>query len=366
MPATPFSSAAAEPRGTRPVLLLVGPSGIGKTATLRRLGRQLRDEGYLYFHVELREPLRDTVVKLLRILDSYLPGSGEAAGSLVEAVTFNARTPLELLRNIFEKLLEQSDTRIVFVLDEAQHLLQEGESSWSLLKVLSGLQEDYRGRFSAILSTSDYQFQRVLFEEAHSPTYIDVFYLGEMTRDDAAALAERLAGRSVDERLVDRVGGNPSLIQLAVLGPDRPEEAVHREVRKYVQFILSKLARYSLSERVSRFLLDVLSGPQPLTRFYGFRERDWELLWSLVKGNVLQLGCREYIGVYGWNPGCVDEYSRECGGGGLCGALDVVAPASRPALAALAAAVTGCDSVELAGLELPQWALGLVEDYCSV
>ena len=64
-----------------------------------------------------------------------------------------------------------------------------------------------RGRFNAILSTSDYQFQRVLFEEAHSPTYLEVFYLGEMTRGDAAALAGRLARRSVGEELLDRVGG---------------------------------------------------------------------------------------------------------------------------------------------------------------
>lgn len=376
----------AEPRGTRPVLVLVGPSGIGKTTLLRRLGAEMIREGYLFLHIELREPLdsastlaevirgqalsllgpreklksavTDNLNLLLRVLSSYLPGAGEAAGAVAEELISRSLTPLEMIREVFEKLLRQRDARVVLALDEAQHLLHRGGDTWSLLKVLSGLQEDYPGRFRAILATSDYVFHHALFEETHSPTYIDVFYLGEMTWSDAVELAERLAGTGFPEELLEMVGGNPSLIRLVAAEPGGAERRLCHEARKYMQFVLAKLSRIRESREAVRFLADMLEGPQPLARFYSLSSMGDEvrqLLWGLVKSNILQFACRDFVGIYAWNRDCSSGGEEECGGGGLCGATDTVAPASRPALSGLAAALTQHLRPEQ---RIPDWANG--------
>ena len=349
---------AVEPRGLRGIPVLVGPSGIGKTRLARRVGEELSPQEYIYTYIRfdyvvtsieelgnvLRRTLEDLRQRLVRVLgelvksvaEKYLPGSSQALTPI--------REPLDLVKDLFEGLASaagEKNAKVIVVLDEAQNLVNGlGLGVRGFVKILAQLQEDYPGVFQSLIVTSDYSFQRTLYREAPSLDYLDTFYLGEMTRRDAEELARLLTGQAPGQELsefLESVGGHPyHVLRLASSSNWRVEH--RRQVRKYRQRIAELLHGLGDAGADLRDLLEELvENPVPFERYLNALTSDKvrQAAETLVRDGVLQYACSEYVGIYSWNPDCNDQEREECGGGGLCGGFDVVAPASRIALAAL-------------------------------
>lgn len=360
------------PASIRVVPVVVGPSGIGKTSLAREAAGQLHREGYLTYHFYVAERVR-TLGDLYRVLTSRagvvfstltldvlrglasrilerLYGSDwkhslNTAAALLERSIYDALA--EFFLELARRARRSGQRGVVVFIDEAQNLLRGMEPGevWSFVKMLASLQEELpagdAAGFQAVLITSEYGFQRRLLRYSPSLDYIDTFYLGEMTREDAFSLYQYFKGGKPgpeEARLIDEaVGGHPVHLGFAA------KRGLGAAVCRYVRQVQQAVAEYE-GEGAEAALRHLVEEPLPRTRSHV------KLLDGLVKRGVLQYACRAYLGVYEWNPGCGgnksdggEEYS--CGGGGWCGGLDVVAPSSRLARLGIALAAGRPDAV---------------------
>jgi len=185
-----------------------------------------------------------------------------------------------------------------------------------------------------VLVTGEYRFQRRLMRYSPSPDYIDTFYLGEMTRGDALSLYRYFRGeepREEEKVVVEQgVGGHPGLLK--EIASKWGLSYVCRYVRRVQQIVVEhRLSLAEDGEALAEELEEMLEklAEKPLAR----TARRVEVLDELVERGVLQYGCSVYLGIYEWNRDCGGDAGGveglECGGGGWCGGLDVVAPANR-------------------------------------
>jgi hypothetical protein len=352
------------PYGSRVVPVLVGPSGVGKTSLSRRVLDWLSEKGFYTVHLEVSRPPK-TVQELLEMFASSVPGRaalGQLAREIVESVLerllgpgFESRAillssiikgggdPLEVIADIVEKLASRVSREgfrgLIVVLDEAQNLLKAlgVEDLWSFIKVTADLQE-YPPASTIVrflIVTGDYGFQRRLFGSAPSLDYLDTFYLGEMTLEDSSQLYSQLCGAEPDPSTLEAIGGHPVHVrEYCIRGP----HYYCRTVRKFQEAIKARLRRLveEQDETVLDYLAKLVERPLPLG---GIPLKVEESLDELVKANILQYACHDYLGIYSWNRGCSKLEPSGCGGGGFCGSLDTLAPAHRPALVALKTAL---------------------------
>ena len=362
--------------GTRLIPVVVGPSGIGKTSLVRRLRDRIASlEGpkrMLPLLLEVIKPPRtnDDLVNIFldavrdspralqqaieelvtgvirRVLSKVLgPGWDKDAPILSYKVGQAARRtdPLYFISELVTSLARNAEERgykgIIIVIDEAQNLLKGLgiEELWSFIKLLAEIQENPPGEalVQVLFVTSDYMFQQKLLQNAPSIDYIDTFYLGEMTRSDAEALYSQLCpgGHQAREAL-EAIGGHPALIKEACKYGLR---YLCRHVRRIEEAAIVRLVETKeRSGQVYDRLRDTLwriveKGFVRISEIVAIKQ----VIDSLVRANILQYACSEYVGVYRWNHDCSSDAGDYCGGGGFCGGLDIVAPSNRPALIGL-------------------------------
>ena len=349
------------PASLRVVPVVVGPSGIGKTSLAREAARRLHLSGYLAFHIQVTERI-ETLEDLYRVLASRI---GLAYSSLFDDVVraifsrvaekffgsdwreklgtvglATERSIYDILYEFFLGLAVEAGRRhrkgVVVFIDEAQNIIRSLEPGdvWSFVKMLASLQEELPSSdaagLQAVLVTSEYGFQQRLLRYSPSPDYVDTYYLGEMTRGDALALYRYMRARGTsketgdEETVVEAVGGHP--VHLAAAARRSPGSTICRNVRKIQQLVTEYLLTLEEGERRQAEEALRRLAEEPLQRSI----RSVELLDELVKRGVLQYGCKAYTGIYSWNRDCEDQGNEhDCGGGGWCGGLDVVAPAHR-------------------------------------
>jgi len=383
---------AAEPRGLRSVPVMVGPSGIGKTRLARRLAEAYDRGGYMPVYVRFNRVVRDKddlawvlrreledwrsrlkgilagltrkVVKRSLGADAAPAGERIVLGVIrglldvdLESLVMGTREPFEVVNGLLASIARRAESEglhAVVVIDEAQNLVKGIDAeTWGFIKTLSSLQEDHPGAFQSLLITSDYSFQRRLYREAPSLDYLETFYLGEMVETDAATLARAASGEQerLQGAMLEAVGGHPYHVR-SVLGAENPPAVYRRLLRKYRQKV-AEVLHVSHSRQLREMLEALLHGPIRVEEYLAAPRAG--AADELIRSGVLQFACSDYTGIYQWNQagdGCSEE---RCGGGGLCGGLDVVAPSSRVALAALAEALWPGEEPSRATSPVPEW-----------
>ncbi len=316
----------------RTLLLIAGPRGIGKTATtLHVLDRLKRDNVltiYLCFdklYTSSRNAIADVINQFMR-----LGGEDYSIESLID----KGYSPTGLLQELVETLVKTISgvgVEAVIVFDELQNILDTKRTSLrGLMKFLTTLQERY-GYLQFILITSNYSFLSHITIEAHMG-YIDIFYLGEMSREDTLELVTKLLGYNRASKVqdleiaVNAIGGNPGLAYRLVNHSIKYGIPLARSLeyleRQHYNATLRKieLFRKSRGEHTWSLVAGLLRElcRQPLS----LEDIDTGLMESVnwfIEHGILQLSCREYLGIYKWNK-------QTCGG--LC-SLDLIAPSNR-------------------------------------
>ena len=332
------------------VVLVYGPSGIGKTRLVLEALKTLRNEGYGAVYVALQSlgPVsRERVLEeLLRGVVRSLGISGGLVkrvaaelglGVLVERVLgteqelsgivslFYKQGVEEYYRFLLRLAAKSSEKGAVIVIDEAQYLLGlEDEAIRGFIKLVADIQHGLALEglgAKLVMVTSDYAFGLCAMRSPISPLYVVPFYLGEMTLRDSEALAKEYG---IDMKLVDIIGGHPQLLlSTRAYGVDKIcalyEQALLR---------LRDIARENPDTMA--LLYRVAQAPLGADEANNYRE----LVEKLVQENILQYGDPRYIGIYNWNKECNTGCHHGCGGGGI-GIPSVIAPANRVTRAAI-------------------------------
>jgi len=343
------------PAPTRSVGFIVGPSGIGKTALVRKtlsiiedniitlylpLVRSYRDglDALKHLASMLSEELsryKGLLSKFREILLRVIKGFEAKIGPItIGSIVYDRETtPLVVFQDLLEELnndLLKSDLHAVVVVDELQNMLTGEWSPWSLVKFFSMLQE--YGRLRVVLVSSDYVFVKKIMDRVPS-SYIQIFYLGEMSWEDSIELSLELTrlydvvvDRESVEEAIELIGGYPSMIydlfyQASLYGDFKRElERIRDKALMDVYSALNYLVSNGIIDyrEVYKLLNELSTNPIYIKDIIG-KPSITRAIEYLVSKNILQYGCRDFLGVYKWNKDVT---------GGLC-SLELVAPPSR-------------------------------------
>ncbi len=332
------------------VVLVYGPSGIGKTRLVLEALKRLRNEGYGAAYVALQSPGPVSREKVLEELLRGVVRSLGVAGGLVKRVAaelglgvlvervLGAGQGLSGLAGLFYKqgveeyykfllrlAAKSSEKGAVIVIDEAQYLLGlEDKAIRGFIKLVADIQhelalEDLGAKL--VMVTSDYAFGLRAMRSPISPLYIVPFYLGEMTLRDSEALAKEYG---INIKLVDIIGGHPQLLL------STHAYGVDKVCALYEQAILRLRDIVRENPNTIALLYRVAQTPLGADEANNYRE----LVEKLVQENILQYGDPRYLGIYDWNRECNTGCHHGCGGGGI-GIPSVIAPANRVTRAAI-------------------------------
>lgn len=331
------------------LVLVYGPSGIGKTTLARAALHELEQQGYLAVYISLHglqggglEPLYrivegvfrasslESIPQSLRALVRDV-GLGVVAGKISELTGDRLRRFVDALvkhdiadyyRFVLGLAAGAGEKGAAIVIDEAQHLIGLDEQKIrGFIKLVADIQYDLASSGKPVkvtLVTSDYTFGAKLLEHQPSPLYVTSYYLGEMSKPDTYALINENE-IEVGEDLLEAIGGHPQL--LLTLREPGPEDICDIYEQAYLR------------------LMEEASKPEGLALLAGLAQAPLEIAVlgdkrsaaeRLVKSNILQYGCSRHLGIYRWNR----EEKGRCAGGGIC-APTVVAPANRVILAAM-------------------------------
>ncbi|OYT38816.1 MAG: hypothetical protein B6U89_05225 [Desulfurococcales archaeon ex4484_58] len=167
--------------------------------------------------------------------------------------------------------------------------------------------------------------------------YIETFYLGEMTREESVELLREIIKQTSislhEENIVEiigKLGGLPVLLYNVVNYSVRYRLSINESLRYLENSVYEELIqklRMIYKQVVSMKSIDVWSKIKSVLREVIDKPVDvldidietLDVIDKLVEHNILQYGCRDYIGIYRWNR------DRS---GGIC-YLDIIAPSNR-------------------------------------
>ncbi len=352
----------------RSILFIIGPTGIGKTATAHYALEKLREREvigiFLDFskvYANLSEAISDIIKQFENqskeyedILKRFIKWLSEfkkvirsiQLGPLGMELRRNEHlrtSPIKVFQDTvsnFVDSIREVGAKAVIVIDELQNLLSLSDwSPWGLMKFLMSLQE-YYGSLQFTLISSDYSFRAKVISNSQIE-FIDTFYLGEMIYEDALELLKKVLrlnksftpSNTECKEVLDLIGGNPALIYRLAdhsLKYGAPLNEALNYLRRHIyedtlrKITLLKQRREWMNKwpYIMDLIKKLYSGPVDV---YDVGIELIDYIDSLVKLNILQYGCREYVGIYEWNRGS---------SGGLCG-LEVIAPSNRLYLDAL-------------------------------
>ena len=188
------------PGGMVPKIVIVGPSGVGKTAIVKRLGaiiseKKKRNVQYVHINCRKKRTIHEILTNILKKFNPGFPKRG-----------FNEAELLFILNN---DVLERNDQYLLLCLDDADSFLL---SHPSFLFSLTRMRDDWinaRQRLALVVVVKTLQFLDHLDESSKSSFHPKIVSFSKYTAEEIAEILKKRVVEAFDDSTV-----LPSAIQL--------------------------------------------------------------------------------------------------------------------------------------------------------